>query len=161
MQALCTCTFQFMTHLQSIMIAIYETEVWHLVLCDDICWTVWSWTAITRICVNCVVTWILYTSERYEWISMNRSWRCKTPLQHLRMNLKFEVEGPHTWQLVRGEIPVEWVIIFGLLNLQNTVQWGECTWLDALKNLSAPRNWLKIFGMYIFQCYSWGQHCWF
>ena len=28
------------------------------------------------------------------------------------------------------------------------------TWLDSLEDLSAPRRWLMISGMYIFQCYG-------
>ena len=70
----------------------------------------------------------------------------------------------NSWQ---GRFPVVWIVMLRLLNLSNTAVEGlllgmlrlvwpcwkseSTSWSDSLKDLSLPRRWLKISGMYIFQ----------
>ena len=104
----------FMTKESGVYIARSMTlsSLW-IASCDDTCWAVRCWTAITRRCVNYFVTWMIHTYGRCEYISMNRSWRYKT-LKQKALTLG------NWWQ---GRIPVDWLVMLWLLNLPNTLLW--------------------------------------
>ena len=132
--------------------------------CNDTCWTVGCWTAITR-CVNYVVTLMFHTYG-----GMNRSLWTDPGAKHLFRTygwiwtLKWKVLALSNWW--QGRIPVEWVLILRSLGLPITLLWRTCCleWWDecklvgdlstilsdSLEDLSVQRMWLKISGMYIF-----------
>ena len=83
----------------------------------------------------------------------------------MNLNLKVKVLTLGSWW--QGRILVESVVMLRLLNLPNSLLWRTCclkrlqwVWpfgrstsmslLESFENLSAPRRWLKISGVYIF-----------